>query len=272
MFDKDRKAFTLIELLVAISIISLLMGILIPALAAARSCGWAVVCKSNLRQLVLANLNYASQNNGSFVIAAKDIATTNLHRWHGVRDTVNDTFDPRRSDLTKYLEDGAVKKCPQKVRFVEGNPTSQDFEDGCGGYGYNMTYLGSKVWSNGFTADAYQTTAKDIEVLRPGETLMFTDTALARMNNDAAYYIQYSFAEARFWASGGQLHPDWGDPSPSIHFRHAGRVNIGWVDGHIDMKKLAPYESENIVYGDIDFLEMMLGWFEPFDNSLFDLK
>ena len=82
----------------------------------------------------------------------------------------------------------------------------------------------------------------------------------------------YSFAEARFWASEGQLHPDWGDPSPSIHFRHAGRANIGWVDGHIDMKKLVPYESENIVYGDIDFLKMTLGWFEPLDNSLFDLK
>lgn len=272
MFEEHRKAFTLIELLVVISIIALLMGILIPALATARSRSWAVVCKSNLRQLVLANLNYASQNNSSFVIAAKDIVATNLHRWHGVRDTINDSFDPGRSDLVKYLQDGAVKKCPQKVRFVKGTPSSMDFEDGCGGYGYNMTYLGSKLWSEGFTSDAYRTTAKDIEVLHPDETLMFTDTALARTDSGAAYYIQYSFAEARFWASGGGLHPDWGDPSPSIHFRHAGRANIGWVDGHIDMKKMAPYKSENIVYGDIDFLEMKLGWFEPLDNSLFDLK
>lgn len=272
MFKENRKAFTLIELLVVISIVALLMGVLIPALAAARSRSLAVVCKSNLRQLVLANLSYASENGGSFVIAAMDIVTTNLHRWHGVRDTANDAFDPRRSDLVKYLEYGAVKKCPQKVRFVQGNPSSQDFEDGCGGYGYNMTYLGSELWSRGFGADAYRSTARDIEVLHPAETLMFTDTALGKIDNGAAYYIQYSFAEARFWASGGQLHPDWGDPSPSIHFRHAGRTNIGWVDGHIDMKKMAPYESENIVYGEIDFLEMTLGWFDPLDNSLFDLK
>ncbi|HEW78352.1 MAG TPA: type II secretion system protein, partial [Phycisphaerales bacterium] len=96
MSVKDNKAFTLIELLVVIAVIALLMGILMPALTAARSQGRGVVCRSNIRQLLLANIGYASENDGSYAPAALDIFGDNKYRWHGVRDDVNSPFDPAR--------------------------------------------------------------------------------------------------------------------------------------------------------------------------------
>ncbi len=266
------RAFTLVEVLVVIFVFALLLALLLPALAGARDQAKGLVCRSNLRQLVLAGIGYATENDGFYVPAARDLwDNAGRHRWHGVRDRTTEPFDPSRGPLVGYLADGQIKECPAGPAFAKSGNGSAGFERGCGGYGYNMMYLGSRLWDTGLAGplafqQAYARTASITEVANPGETLMFADTAMA--NNETSL-IEYSFAEPPFAIIAGQLMTDF-RMSPSIHFRHTGQANIGWADGHAGTQRLTTVEATN-AYG-IDSSDWNLGWFEPVDNTPFDLR
>ena len=72
--DAGRRltALTLVELLVVIAVIAILAALLLPALSKAKESARQASCASNLKQIVLAALIYADENEASFPAQAGD--------------------------------------------------------------------------------------------------------------------------------------------------------------------------------------------------------
>jgi prepilin-type processing-associated H-X9-DG protein len=203
---------------------------------------------SNLRQLALANLTYAADNSGQYV-AAQD--GRNLVRWHGVRASVKSEFDPTQGPLARYLgAEGRVKLCPTFKDALSGRDS---FEEGTGGYGYNSVYIG------GIPGDPFRGELLS-NVTRQVQTVMFTDTAFARQNGIQEYAYCEPFQ--RVDSSGAMA----GALSASVHFRHKGRANVAWCDGHVTGELPSKVDGENYYGGNAG--KWQIGWFGPsFQNG-----
>ncbi|MDO9465169.1 MAG: prepilin-type N-terminal cleavage/methylation domain-containing protein [bacterium] len=250
---KGFSGFTLIELLVVIAIIAMLSSILLPALSKAREKGRGAVCISNLKQISLAFIMYADDNDGWYPPASSQ---DNNRRWHGERPDASSPFViSEQTPIYPYLKNKEIRACPSFKKYLATGAVA--YEEGCGGYGYNCQYIGG-------TPDAWPfpflTPAKDKEIKNSTETIMLTDVAIL----NSGQIIEYSYVEA-------PTNEHWGSNNdPSIHFRHNGKANVAWCDGHVTSERLGSVTVSGWGGSTADEFRAANIGFIGTDNTLYD--
>jgi prepilin-type N-terminal cleavage/methylation domain-containing protein len=136
------RAFTLIELLVVIAIIAILAGMLLPALAKAKSKGQRIYCLNSLKQVALFMHLYVDDNNETFPghrneggVNDPDKALTN---WWG---TTIIGYAKNQSNLFH---------CPSFGSKRNDNGVRWEWKFDCHkvGYGYNGFFLGQHPYTD----------------------------------------------------------------------------------------------------------------------------
>jgi len=262
VISQQRKAFSLIELLVVISIISLLMGILLPSLNRARQQARSIFCLNNLRQMVIAANSYACSYDDHYPLAYY------TERINGIRYYYSWDFttwkDWSTSPPSENVEPGLLWQ-GETIEKVQQCPSFKGshnwFADPYTGYNYNTSYIGRDE------TVSPPNSAKTTEVRRPSETAIFGD---GQYSAGANKFMRAPFSNPR-----DASFSDTGRAAGTQGYRHLYKTNVAFCDGHVQSISDIFTETDPIGRESLDRYnktnDVKIGFLSP-DNSAYDLK
>jgi prepilin-type N-terminal cleavage/methylation domain-containing protein len=146
---EDREAFTLIELLVVIAIISVLASMLIPAVVQSIERGRQVVCGSNLHQLHIGSVAFATDHEGEFPYMDRNgynrmDSKGEYSRWMRIGDEGAAWQNHGRLYESGYVDGGEIFYCPSQqneaFRLRDYTPWPTSWQGGGSGRGVRSAY------------------------------------------------------------------------------------------------------------------------------------
>ena len=227
-----KKTFTLIELLVVIAIIAILAAMLLPALGRARATAKKISCVNNLKQVGLGLVSYAGDYNyyppGSF---SQYEAFNGQFWWHKVRPYLGSTKVPTSWDEACNLTRHGALFCPETV--IKGRDTSSY---AINGFGYLVEGAGLSPAKSDLAAPGL---VSPYMVMPDARTTKVPSWANGSISPTRIMFVS-ELGITTSSTTGGVHHTirngtyfNATDAGTEPAFRHQGRKNVLWLDGHV---------------------------------------
>jgi len=256
-----QRAFTLIEMVVVIAIITILVGLVLPALSGARDRGRTLVCLSRLRELGAGWQIYADQNENVILpghMYEKPGGFTNPENWYNVGNGLKYrprwvatmgaqvgiyAFNQPKTDDDRQDYDNDIYVCPSE-------PTWRNERNH--GFGYNHQFLGNARQTDG---KFHNFPVQMHRITKPGGTVVGGDalgTAAGFRTYDRGGYDRlgseynskgnhaYTLDPPRLTDESDRGSGDEDSPRTAVDPRHQEKANVIFADNH--GAKMSEYE------------------------------
>ncbi|MDD2709274.1 MAG: prepilin-type N-terminal cleavage/methylation domain-containing protein [Verrucomicrobiae bacterium] len=214
-------AFTLVELLVVICVISLLAGMLLPALKAARERAKQIQCMGNLRQVGMGLAVYASEHDDQ-------LPPYEAQPPHQLTDFIFTEYYPTwymllsKSGALPLLTDWDVQKPAWKILRC---PSQAVYElsggNCCKGFGQRLILK-----------------QRMSDVKDPARCIFYADTI--RFNPGGYGHLKQAYTFK--FDDGGNANANY------IHLRHSGAANCWFLDGHVKSCLISDLKEDEAIH------------------------
>lgn len=216
---KTRGGFTLVEVLVVITIIAVVLALSLGGYTKYRSAADKAVTTGILREMQIANGNYAADNNGYFVSVSSSVEGQRGTFWYRNReflDQLRGFSDP--DDTSSIARNFPAEKLDKRAQSLK----SPGWDHVRGNYGAFEKDPTNASWGS----SDYDSSFSIAQLTSPGRTASFATALDWRIKNGTSYNGQ-----------------ETGNGQGKMAYRHDGKAIVAFYDGHVESITKADMEK-----------------------------